>query len=136
MYGSSQGSSKEPPGAARSGQKQPGAARSSQDHLWFDGSAVPITRSQNDQGSKGHFLYQGTAPIFVTCKLPDLEWLESLAAVDEKTGRPYDADASMLLRRLKIYRFAKRVAKPACKFPFCASCFSKLLLQQAGMAGV
>ena len=104
--------------------------------LWFDGSAVPITRPQNDQGSKGHFLYQGTAPIFVTCKLPDLEWLESLAAVDEKTGRPYDADASMLLRRLKIYRFATRVAKPACKFPFCASCFSKLLLQQAGMAGV
>lgn len=99
--------------------------------LWFDGSAVPVARPQNDSAARGNFLYQGSAPVFVTCKLPDLEWLESMAAVDAKTGRPYDADASMLLRRLRIYRFTKRMSKPPVKFPFCARCFSALVLNQA-----
>ena len=32
--------------------------------LWFDGSAVPITRPQNVAGVSGHCLYKGSAPIF------------------------------------------------------------------------
>ena len=32
--------------------------------LWFDGSAVPISRPQNQAGVQGHCLYQGAAPIF------------------------------------------------------------------------
>ena len=57
-----------------------------------------------------------------------------VAAIDARTGRPYDADASMLLRRLKIYRFTQRVRKPAQRFPFCACCFSRLVLQQGRAA--
>ena len=79
-------------------------------------------------------MYKGSAPIFATCKLPDLEWLERMASVDERTGQPYDADASMLLRKLKIYRFRVRVAKPAAKFPFCARYFAQLLLRHGRAA--
>ena len=101
--------------------------------LWFDGSALPITRPQNVAGASGHTLYKGSAPIFVTCKLPDLDWLERMAAVDPNTGRPWDADASMVLRRLKIYRFGVRMPKPpGPRLPFCARCFAQLVLEQSG----
>jgi hypothetical protein len=100
--------------------------------LWYDGSAVPITRPQNQAGASGHVLYKGTAPIFVTCKLPDLEWLEYKAQVDPVTGSPYDAEASMIPRRLKIYRFTRRVQKPPQKFEFCAACFATMVLGLGG----
>ena len=44
---------------------------------------------------------------------------------------PHDADASMLLRRLKVYRFMTRVPKPTRTVPYCGHCFSKLLLSQS-----
>jgi hypothetical protein len=99
--------------------------------LWFDGSAVPIARPQNVAGSSGHMLYKGTAPIFITTKLADLEWLEKAGAVDPSTGVPNNADASMVLRRLKVYRFTVRVQKPSGTFPFCARCFATLVHTQA-----
>ena len=40
------------------------------------------TRPQNQAGASGHLLYKGTAPIFVTCKLPDLDWLIYKAQTD------------------------------------------------------
>ena len=43
--------------------------------VWFDGSAVPVARPQNVPGKAGHFLYRGSAPIFVTGKLEDIEAL-------------------------------------------------------------
>ena len=49
--------------------------------LWFDGSVLPIVRPQNVAGMTGHLLYKGTAPIFVTGKLADIEWLHSAALV-------------------------------------------------------
>ena len=101
--------------------------------LWFDGSALPISKPENVSGSAGHSLYKGSAPIFITTKLPDIEWLESAAAVDPHTGLPWDADASMLLRRLKVYRFTNRIAKPDASLPQCAHCFANLVLQQAAV---
>ena len=100
--------------------------------LWFDGSAFPINRPQNQPGMSGHILYKGTAPIFVTCKLPELQNLEHWAQTDPNTGQPYDADASMILRRLKIFRFANRMKKPPAKFSFCACCFASLVLCYGG----
>ena len=100
--------------------------------LWYDGSTLPITRPQNQAGASGHLLYKGTAPIFVTCKLPDLDWLIYKAQTDPTTGLPYDAEASMILRRLKIYRFTKRVPKPPAKFEFCPTCFASLVLCHGG----
>ncbi|CAE8638477.1 unnamed protein product [Polarella glacialis] len=39
--------------------------------LWYEGKPFPLTRPQNKEYS-GHLLYQGSAPIFVTCKEKDL----------------------------------------------------------------
>ena len=103
--------------------------------LWFDGSPVPVAQPQNQQGMIGHKLYKGSAPIFVTCKLPDLERLESYAEINPETGDPWDADASMLLRRLKVYKFKQRTQKPKDKLKFCGHCFANLLINQARARG-
>ena len=95
---------------------------------WFDGSIVPINRPQNQPGVSGHIQYRGTAPIFVTSKLSDIEQLEKMGAENPRTGAPRDAEASMLLRRLKVYRFTKRIPKPPSGLPFCGHCFSRAVL--------
>ena len=85
--------------------------------LWFDGSAVPIGRPQNEKGAApGNFMYKGSAPIFITTKLSDLTWLESQASINPYTNAPWDADASMLYRRLKIYKYTKKVPKSLARF--------------------
>ena len=80
--------------------------------LWFDGSVVPINQRQNIQGVTGHIQYRGSAPILATSKLRDLQELERLAADDPRTGVPKDTEASMLYRRLKVYSYTHRIAKP------------------------
>ena len=102
--------------------------------VWFDGSAVPVARPQNVPGANGHFLYCGSAPIFVTGKLEDIEALNAHATLDPKTQRPASAEASMLLRRLKVFPFTTRIPKPPRTCP-CARCFAKLLLEQAAHTG-
>ena len=101
--------------------------------LWYDGSAVPVARPQNQAGVTGHALYRGSAPLFATTKLSDIQALAAAAADDPTTGRPKDAEASMLLRRLKIYSFTRRLPsvhnEP--KIAFCGHCFSTLVLTQA-----
>ena len=98
--------------------------------LWFDGSSVPIGRPQNQRGVTGNLFYKGSAPIFITTKLKDLESLERYAEADPQTGAPWDADASMLFRRLKVYRFTERLPKRP-TFKFCAHCFANLVKAQA-----
>ena len=56
---------------------------------------------------------------FITGKLDDLESLAKHVAVDADTGRPRNADASMLHRRLKVYPYTVRIRKPA-KTCYCA----------------
>ena len=99
--------------------------------LWFDGSAVPVARPQNLPGCAGNFLYRGSAPVFVTGKLEDIDNLTQQAALDPQTQRPKNADASMLLRRLKVHEYRVRIDKPP-KTCQCARCFAQLLLGQAG----
>ena len=81
----------------------------------------------------GHAYYRGTAPIFATTKLHDLEKLEKAAADNPRTGPPTDSDASMLLQRLKVYRFTVRFAAPKrqASVSHCAHCFAQLVLNQA-----
>jgi hypothetical protein len=100
--------------------------------LWFDGSDLPIGRPQNVKGMTGNIMYKGTAPIFVTTKLSDLKWLESMAGINASTMAPWDADASMLCRRLKVYKFSHRVPKPSSRFTYCARCFADLLVAHGG----
>ena len=96
-------------------------------NLWFDGSKVPITRPQNIPGVAGHFLYCGSAPIFVTTKLSDVEALDRCAQPDA-SGRPKDSEASMLRRRLKVFDFTVRIPKPPTKLQYCKRCFAQLVL--------
>ena len=83
------------------------------------------------QGTSGNLQYKGTAPIFVTTKLADLESLEWAAQINPANGLPWDADASMVTRRLKVYKFTERMPKPKQNFRFCGHCFSRLLAQHA-----
>ena len=99
--------------------------------LWFDGSPLPVGRPQNVAGSSGNVVYKGTAPIFVTTKLADLKWLEDNAQINIATGLPWDTDAAMILRRLKVYRFEQKMPKPAANFDFCGSCFARFLHGQS-----
>jgi hypothetical protein len=94
----------------------------------FDGSAVSINRAQNVQGVSGHTQYRGTAPIFVTTKLGDLDALAALAADNPVTGTPGSIEASMLHRRLKVYRYTVRIPKPPPNMPFCEHCFAQMVL--------
>ena len=99
--------------------------------LWFDGSAVPVARPQNGL-QKGHFMYRGSAPILVTGKLEDVENLAKHAAIDLATGRPASAEASMLHRRLKVYKYTQRIPKPP-STSYCGRCFAELVLSQSSM---
>jgi hypothetical protein len=64
--------------------------------LWYDGSVMPINRPQNVPGATGHYQYQGTAPIFTTTKLADIERPRKLAEDDPATGVPKSAEASII----------------------------------------
>ena len=101
---------------------------------WFEGSRLTIARPQNIPGSSGHITYEGTAPIFVTTKLADLQRLEELAKDDPVTGQPKHADASMMWRRLRVYTFVTKIPKPADTVTYCGCCFAKLVLSRGAAA--
>ena len=102
---------------------------------WFDGSAVAMAVPQNRTGMSGHIVYRGTAPIFVTTSLDDLQALRE--AAEPRRGAPGSANASMLLRRLKVYEYTVsrgpggRPRAGARKVQFCARCFSRFVLMHA-----
>ena len=98
--------------------------------LWYDGSPFPIAQPQNQPGRMGHILYRGSAPLFVTTKACDMQRLEAWAALNPRTGSPWDANASMVFRRLKVYQFTQPLPKPDAAIPFCARCFATLILPQ------
>ena len=89
--------------------------------LWFDGSAVPIAKPQTGQAANSHITYSGRAPIFITTSQ---EEVDSLAEVSE-------GDASMVLRRLKMFHFSERVVKPSATIPSCARCFACFVMSHA-----
>ena len=99
--------------------------------LLYDGSEVPINRPQNDCQQKGHTKYDGTSPFFVTTKLSDVEDLLKAAACNPETGAPFNSDASMIARRLKVYEYRHRIPKPPAGLSYCGKCFSNLVLQHA-----
>ena len=70
----------------------------------------------------------------MTTKLCDIERLAKLSEVDPSSGSPKDTEASMVYRRLKIYKFHSRIAKPkGNKIKYCPACFAKLVLSQSGL---
>ena len=99
--------------------------------VWFEGGPLPIGRPHNISGKTGKVVCKGTAPIFITTKLEDMERLAYWAEVNPATGAPWDTEASMLMRRLKVYSFKQRVPKPRQQIPFCKHCFAHLVQTQA-----
>ena len=99
---------------------------------WYDGSVLRVQRPQNQTGLTGHVVYRGSAPIFATTKLDDIERLERLSAINPVTDAPHDTNASMCFRRLKVYKFRVRIQKPVKQIPYCPACFAQLVLSQAG----
>ena len=77
---------------------------------------------------QGHLTYRGTAPILMTTALKDIVKLEKAAAA---TGDAHDANADMILRRLKVFRFCTRVPKPSKKIRLCKRCFAQYLLEHS-----
>jgi hypothetical protein len=96
--------------------------------LWFDGSPLPIARPQNRPETKGHMAYRGTAPIFMTTPLKDVERLEAAALA---AGDSHDPNADMVYRRLKVFKFSTRVPKPSSKVPYCKRCFAQFLFENS-----
>jgi len=91
--------------------------------LWLEGKPVPLARPQGEY--IGHLLYKGSAPIFITTPLKRLENLERDAATAMQCG--FCSEASMVLRRLKVYKFRQAVPRPPAQIPACAACFSDFL---------
>ena len=85
-------------------------------------------------GATGNIDYKGKAPVFITCKLSDLQWLEWYAQIDPNTGNPWDTDASMVWRRLKVYKFFRKTPRPrGDTICFCGHCFARFLKAQAAL---
>ena len=112
---------------------RPSGYRAATQRLWFDGSAVPCARPQNVPGMQVHFMYRGSAPIFATGKLDDIEELQKDGTVDPSTGKPLSSEASMLLRRLKVYPYRVRIPKPPSTC-HCGRCFASLVLGQRAVS--
>ena len=96
--------------------------------LWYEGKSFPLTRPQNKDYS-GHLLYTGSAPIFATCKEKELAPIMQKAQEATQLGQP--SEWTMLLRRLKIFRFSVPLQDPRCKIPECPACFANLIMANA-----
>ena len=97
--------------------------------LWFEGKAFPITRPQN-KDYVGHVLYQGSAPIFVTCKekvvLPIYQ--RAQLAYSQNQASP----DTMLLRRLKLHWLNQKLPlDPGTIVHECPACFAQMVLQHS-----
>ena len=75
-----------------------------------------------------HKLYQGTAPIFITTKEKHMKPLIEEAQAAELLEQP--SEASMLLRRLRLFNFSKKF-KPNCSVNPCPRCFARVILDGA-----
>ena len=87
--------------------------------LWFDGSAVPVAKPQTAQAATSHMTYRGRAPIFITTSKKEADLL----------AQAEDGDAAMVMRRLQVFSFTTRVAKPGCSIPNCAYCFATFVMK-------
>ena len=93
--------------------------------LWFEGKPLPITRPQDH--FVGHVLYKGTAPIFITTPLKKME--KFIQEAEEACRSGLSSEATMVLRRLKMYKFTRKMVKPAEQIPQCLACFASFLFE-------
>jgi hypothetical protein len=99
--------------------------------LWLEGKAVPLARPQNSDAFCGHCKYKGSAPIFITMPLKRLEPLMAEANTAMTQGLP--SELTMLMRRLRVYKFTRAAPKPPTQLPPCASCFAQFVIEGDAM---
>lgn len=94
--------------------------------LWFEGKAFPITRPQN-KDYDGHVLYQGSAPIFVTCKEKVMAPICQRAQLASSQNQA--SQDTMLLRRLKLYWLSQKLPlEPGTVVQECPACLGQMVL--------
>ena len=105
------------------------AARASLDFVWR--KAFPITRPQNKEYS-GHILYEGTAPVFITCKEKWLGPILKDARIALENGEV--SQSTMLARRLVVFHFTEKLPVPkGLQIPDCGKCFSQMCQHYAAL---
>ena len=85
-----------------------------------------MTRPQNQAGCCGHFLYKGSAPLFVTTKEEDLEKIEAAA------GQAKQSRDRRSIRCLRIYKL--HVPNPVAgnvTIEECPVCFARMTSQDS-----
>ena len=93
--------------------------------LWFEGKSFPLTRPQNKDYC-GHLLYQGTAPVFITCKEKAMAPIFGRAQVARSQGLP--SQDTMLLRRLHTYCLSQPLpVQPGVPIQECPHCFANMI---------
>ena len=85
--------------------------------LWYEGAPLVIARPQNEHS--GHLRYAKDDPVFITTLEADL-----LSA--KKNVK--DGDVSMMLKRLRVFRFVTPLANVDDTLVACPHCFAKFLL--------
>ena len=90
--------------------------------LWYDGRPFVVTRPQNRVGIKGHLLYRGTAPIFVTTKQDYFD------AISKEVARAEANDEASEY----TYKFTVKADLPRGNtIKACARCFSQVVLHNS-----
>lgn len=86
--------------------------------LWFEGASFVIARPQNL--FSGHLRYVKDDPIFITTLQADLQSLK---------GKLKQGDLDMMVKRLKVFEFKRKVSIPSQVAKGCSSCFALFLLE-------
>ena len=100
--------------------------------LWLEGKAFIVTRPQNKDYT-GHLLYRGTAPVFITCKEVHMGPMIAKAQAAAALGQA--CEASMMLRRLKVFGFTQKLPMPPdVSVPVCGHCFVRVVSDYTAQA--
>ena len=94
--------------------------------LWRDPSGLHSRAQYHTPSPTKMVGGQQWSPVFVTCPLKRMEKMMEEAAVATEQGQ--SSEATVLLRRLKVYTFSVRVPPPPEQLPMCAHCFADFVL--------
>ena len=92
--------------------------------LWFEGKPIVIARPQNH--CTGHLKYTKDDPVFITTLEADLTSL--------KGKKILQGDIAMMLKRLRVFKFHRKIENADVSIRPCGHCFARLLLARG--AGV
>ena len=89
--------------------------------LWFEGAPFVIARPQNH--FSGHLRYSKDDPVFITTLQEDLTALKGKRFLKQ-------GDVDMMLKRLKVFTFTKKICIPKAVVPGCACCCAAFILRK------